>query len=694
MGEMAIGTVVSTPDGQSAAVSGVYPQGMQDVYRITFRDGRSTECGADHLWRVFHPDQSEGWRTVDTNEIIRRHPSDHRKSRQYIQLVEPEDSVPFDLPLDPYLLGILIGDGCLSQSAGVATPDQFILDEMQQYLPDRMVTKFVGRYHYTFTDPTFKGNRLTDILREIGLMGKRAWEKTIPDQYLHASKDQRYALIQGLMDTDGTSATNGGIQYCTTSLELANQIIYLIRSLGGMVHMQHKQPFYTYKGERLDGRTAYILSIRHRRPRDLFRLPRKRDRVNYTNQYADTLKLRIDRVEYVGQKECQCISVDHPDHLYITDDFVVTHNTVTALSTISNFQTRTVIVVLPAYIEKWGGDITSILDVRAKDVMVIQGTPQLKGLIDMAMEGHLTSKFIIISISTLKNFYKAYEHHRSDVMDEYGCVPEDLWEYLGVGTLILDEVHQHLHAIYKMLTYTHINRVIALSATFISDDSVVQRVQHLMFPKAARYDSVESNTYIKAYGCEYSFTDLTAARIRTNEFGSNNYSHNAFEKSIMRNVPVLNGYLKMVDHLVNIGYMQHYQPGDRLMIFASSIKMCTEMTRYFKARYPQLDVRRYVEDDPYENVIDADIRISTILSSGTAIDIPKLMCTIMTTAIASPVSNLQALGRLRKIPGRDVRFYYLYCGQLRKHVGYHHKKKELFQGKVEQTKDLQLPFSI
>jgi superfamily II DNA or RNA helicase len=133
---------------------------------------------------------------------------------------------------------------------------------------------------------------------------------------------------------------------------------------------------------------------------------------------------------------------------------------------------------------------------------------------------------------------------------------------------------------------------------------------------------------------------------------------------------------------------------DKLVVFCASIDMCTEYTKHLKEEFPDLDVRRYVEDDPYENVIEADIRVTTIQSGGTAIDIPNLRVAIMSVSVDSPVSNLQALGRLRELKDRDVKFYYLYCLQIPKQVGYHRNRKLLYQPKVASINELHYPNMI
>jgi hypothetical protein len=150
----------------------------------------------------------------------------------------------------------------------------------------------------------------------------------------------------------------------------------------------------------------------------------------------------------------------------------------------------------------------------------------------------------------------------------------------------------------------------------------------------------------------------------------------------------------MIKHLVEVGYIKDYRKSDRLAIYAASIDMCTRLAEYLQEQYPKLDVRRYVGEDPYENVIVPDIRVSTILSSGTAVDIPMLTATILTINIDSLQANVQVLGRLRKLDGRDARFYYCWCEQLAKHRTYHERRDKSLLKRVKNIKQLAYPYAI
>lgn len=372
-----------------------------------------------------------------------------------------------------------------------------------------------------------------------------------------------------------------------------------------------------------------------------------------------------------------------------------TGKTVSAMAAVNAIKRRTIISVLPKYIEKWAGDVVNIMDVTPKDVMCIQGSSQLKSLIEMAKNKTLVTPFIIISVSTIQNFFKAYELDKnSEDMEDYGCHPEDLYEVLEAGTMIIDETHEHIHSIFKILMYSHIAKIIALSGTLISDDPFIQRIHTLIFPKEIRFDKVKMEKYIKVYPISYQFHDMNRSRIKTTENRSNVYSHNAFEKSLIRHPQTLNNYLKLIDYIVSIGYIQDYIKGDKLAIYASSIDMCTKITNYIKDKYPQYDVRRYVEKDPYVNCIEPDIRVTTILSAGTAVDIPNLRTVIMTNSILSSTSNLQLLGRLRKLPDRDAKFYYLFSENIPKQCQFHNARKELFKDRIQSLKEFRAPFAV
>jgi len=355
MGEMKVGDTVVGWDGRHAKVTGVFPQGLKPIYRLITKDGREVEAGAEHLWRVYNnrevKTKSDYCRIINTLEIQEKLSSG---KRVHIDLMSPDEGEEISLPVDPYLLGVFIGDGSSANGAITITKnDTELFEKVSQKLPEgvTLVERACGEKARTFgitrTDKS-KPNPLTEALKSVDLMFRKSWEKFIPEKYFLASKLQRFDLLQGLMDTDGTVSNPGGtISYCTTSDQLALDVQRLVWSLGGIASISAKQTHFTFLGMRKPGRLAYQVNIRMKKPSDAFSLTRKKSLTNDDNQYAENLKLEIIRVEEAGLEECQCIMIDHPDHLYVTDNYIVTHNTLTDLMIAEMVGSDYVVIVSP-----------------------------------------------------------------------------------------------------------------------------------------------------------------------------------------------------------------------------------------------------------------------------------------------------------------------------------------------------------
>jgi hypothetical protein len=338
MGDMTPGTEVIDPTGGTARVLAVFPQGMKEVFRVTFNDGSSTECCDDHLWKVQTANQrstGSGWKVWPLSRIRKWLARDvkHEISRRlFIPFTEPVTFEPTgELSLDPYLVGVLIGDGCLTHGLHLANPEKEIRDRVANLLPSPVqMTETKHRPEVVrLSTPTRGGNDrdknpLLIELRNLGLHGKRSTEKAIPEAYLRASKWDRLQLLNGLCDTDGYAAL-GSCEYSTSSPVLAKQVQELVWSLGGRASMSSRIPSYSHNGEKRSGAQAYRLYLRLPEGMNPFSVTRKRMR--YRNNARTEPTRRITSIEPCGQKECQCILLDSNDHLYVTDDYIVTHNT-------------------------------------------------------------------------------------------------------------------------------------------------------------------------------------------------------------------------------------------------------------------------------------------------------------------------------------------------------------------------------
>jgi len=349
------------------------------------------------------------------------------------------------------------------------------------------------------------------------------------------------------------------------------------------------------------------------------------------------------------------------------------------MNSMSHYGARAWINIKPMYIEKWIEDVLKTYDITEDDIRVVQGGAAMMKLLDDALNDSITEKIIITSNKTYQNYLKMYELFSYKLADHgYAFPPDQFCEACGIGFRLIDEVHQDFHLNFKVDLYTHGPVSISLSATLTSYQSFMEQMYEIAYPREVRYDKMEYHKYVSArsliWGLQF------PQKVKYKNGGS--YSHNVFEQSILKYKGMTSNYLEMMRSTINIDFMQDRREGDRCLIFCASIDMCTVVTDYMKAQYPNLDVRRYVEKDPYENAMEPDIIVSTMLSAGTALDIPNLRMVFMTTCMQSKQGNIQGFGRLRFIEGVKLRFVYTACESIPKQMAYHEEKKTLLRDRA------------
>ena len=350
-----------------------------------------------------------------------------------------------------------------------------------------------------------------------------------------------------------------------------------------------------------------------------------------------------------------------------------------ALISLATIGMRIGICILPTYIEKWVGDIVNVHEAKTTDIMVVSGSKAMRAVIALARDKELTATYYIFSSRTMQDYITAYEEDPETCTMMYGAAPFEFFQVLGIGSLLIDETHQHFHAIFKVILYSNVRFQLGLSATLISDDSVVSRVHKIIYTEKQTYTHHEIDKYIDVYALGYYIPESMIRKVKTTNFGSNNYAHAAFENSMLKNKPHLPFYVSLITANLEALYLDRYEQDDKCLIFVGTVKLATLLAEVYKKLLPHLVVNRYCEDDKEENLYGSDLIISTVISSGTAVDIPNLRVVIQTVSISSAPQNIQNLGRLRKLDrDRDTRFAYLYAENIRKQVQYHHRREELF----------------
>jgi hypothetical protein len=358
MGELRVGSLISNPTGGTSYVIGIFPLGEREIFRVTFSDGATTLVTDDHLWlarlsaRVIKADRryfpfadedrvdAKVYTTKWLKEYIDRergnHPTRDKNgngaSAVLVPLTEPVEYSPgkksWGQTVDPYVLGALLGDGCLRNGQiGISSNDSKIIDLI------RSRTGLELR-HVDGCDWKINGAmELRAELGKLGVYGCLSHQKFIPEIYKWASVSDRWELIQGLMDTDGYADARGHCSFTSVSERLADDVREVLWSLGFKVTKTCGPAGYRNDaGEFVQCRDAYTLYIQGRRMEHLFKLERKSGRVigNRKPHPASSMR-RMVSIELVGKERAQCIQVDHPNSLYITDDYIVTHNTITGI---------------------------------------------------------------------------------------------------------------------------------------------------------------------------------------------------------------------------------------------------------------------------------------------------------------------------------------------------------------------------
>jgi phage tail-like protein len=338
MGDVEVGDRVIDPKGQDSKVVRIVDAGTKPVYRVTLGDGSTAEACFGHLWTYEARDTNNNWTertetTLDMKEWMER-----IGYRARLPKIEPvRYDVSPDLPMDPYLLGVLLAEGSFADSVTFASGDEEIVDRIRELLPEGHSLRQCesNPYKYAITVGNDGGeqtsrntpgrNSILKALRDLGLKDHRAWEKFIPEAYLRASIEDRIALLRGIMDGDGW-VNKGSARIGLSSKRLIEDVRELVFSLGGRGRIGHQTNCtYVYEGEVRPCRDRHTLTIMGLETNP-FSLARKAEAYRYSSK-TDSEARRVRSIEYVRDEPVQCIEVSADSHLFISHDFIPSHNT-------------------------------------------------------------------------------------------------------------------------------------------------------------------------------------------------------------------------------------------------------------------------------------------------------------------------------------------------------------------------------
>ncbi len=322
-GDIKVGDYLFGANGKPTKVQEKFVHKDWDFYKITFDDGSYSYCGKEHLWNVRGRKERRnglsGWRTMSLEDIIsagvKRSNGDVMTNQWEIPTTQPVQFKEKEVKIDPYLYGAFLGDGSKGTnqfSSGVEDWEHWVGSWSKHH---KLGVKRKGKYFSILdftTSNKYYGEQKTNNLR-------------VQNDYKYNSVDVRLAVLQGLLDTDGNAGSNSRAEFVSISEQLVDDVIWLARSLGlKAIKGKIKKPFY-YKGKiKIFGQLAYRCNIAFNGV-DLFRIERKQTRL--TKNEARYTTRWIEKIEYSHKEDGHCVVVDSADNLYLTNDFIVTHNT-------------------------------------------------------------------------------------------------------------------------------------------------------------------------------------------------------------------------------------------------------------------------------------------------------------------------------------------------------------------------------
>lgn len=326
MGDIKEGDIVCTPNGCNAKVIAIHPQGKKPVFRVYFRDGEYAECCEDHLWEIYQEKQDVSCIMSTKTLIDKKLKTDRRKFG--VKLTKPVIFNEQNVPLDPYLMGLLLGDGCLKYGCDLTNTDKEIIDYFYSFEDQEYKVKYNGAngYRLTLRNRNKGQNKYITALRNLNLFKKLSADKFIPDVYKYNTVEVRLSILQGLMDTDGYTSSKKalGIFY-SKSQHLVNDVKEIAESLGYLCVIKNKT---TYCNNKICH--SFACYIKGNDITKLFRITRKKNKAKIRSK--KNILRKIDRIERVDDQVCQCVTLNTSDGLYLTNNFIVTHNSMMAIN--------------------------------------------------------------------------------------------------------------------------------------------------------------------------------------------------------------------------------------------------------------------------------------------------------------------------------------------------------------------------
>lgn len=642
MRDLQIGDELFGGDGAITRVVGIFPQGVKDVYEVTLGDGRKTRCCKEHLWNYIST--STGRRgTIPLGTMMNDYKIYHHYGDEYRYgiplLTSPVKYKHQDVPIDPYVMGVMIGSGCLkNEMLSIISTDNYIPSLISMKCGWKNHTSSGLNNEYVWTGTTYSFYKYTedrdiniltkDIFSELpDLIGKEDYEKFIPEIYMYNDYETHIELLRGLLDSKGRISKRFGdinIIFQSSSDILLEQIQELIRGIGYVSEIYNR---------------LITIIVPQDFSQELFTHPNKlqilkQKSLDSNNRQFEYLELKD--ISYVGKDECQCIMVDNNDHLYVTENFIVTHNTFCVAYTSSKLGIKTMIITPNEGLkQQWLSTYHKMFDYRTKDLINIAGGQ----VIDAIMGDYIEPADVyFVNHATLRNY----------MMETGGYSLHKFFKKLEVGIKVYDESHMEFGNILLMDFFSNTERTWYLTATFDRSDKDESKCFKRAFNSVVTFGETQSLEVLVKHVIYHKveINSRISTQNRANVMGGyQGFTSTKYGKYAFIDDPNQTAYAAILEILKIVKDVE-----GKILIFVPLIDVADQVVKKLKLDQQDKSVAAFhskISADEKESALKKDIIVSTIKSCGTGKDIPGLRCVICCEPVASKVIAKQMFGRLR-----------------------------------------------
>lgn len=713
MGDLEIGDAIFGSKGQVIHVEDIFDHGEQDIYKITFSDGRVAYCGKDHLWNVFGDKDNTYQITVSTEQMMEDYavydPKKARKQKdpniyQYRVplLTAPVKYRRHKLPVHPYIVGAFIGNGMGKEKfLTMSCKDDYIPDIICKWYG--FVYKKYKHNRYDFQNIYGHGISVDQFFDGIpDLLGCYSHEKKIPDLYLYSDTESRMELLRGLLDSNGSISKEDDryeITYSSTSRTLLEQIQYLIRGLGYISSITDDK-----RKDKYTGGYCGTVSIRipNKKKYQFFMHPDKKCIAQRAAIYRKDKRqpfkyLTVKNIEFSHRENARCIKVDAPDQLYVTEDFIVTHNTFMACYSAIKVGLRTLIIVPTSGIKvQWGETLVNMFHVDPDKVKLVNSP---KDFINVKAD------FVIATQASLGILNNTYDLEKIMKVNRFGIK-------------VIDEVQMWFHNIIKVDANSNICHNWYLTGTFGRSGQDENALYQQMFGDLAMFREEQKKPTIfnrkpgNVYGMKphmhvkmmWTKSGLSKEEIKS-VTSSMRYSERegkwmrygisipAYTELVIPSDGTMTRFLRNVLKVVEMA--EDEVKYGKTLILSPTIASVNVIASYVSKMFPKKKIgtinshNSKAENDRVK--AECDILISTVKSCGTGFDVKGLSKLVVAEQFKSWILADQVSGRLRRRDdGKDTYMWDIVDAQIPQLRAWANARADVLKRKAKSFKVIDL----